>query len=357
MAIYPLDITGVAVSNRITNESVPIVPASSEMTGPAAYILLQYAPFFADNFVISHNGSALVRGQHYDFIGQNIHASKYIGKDLYAGVYFYNKNISGNAICSYNTLGDTWVQNNYQHIASFYNTYYAQQMVNWDRVFGVPYQLPPLIHPEPLDTLKGVDDIVDVLAEIKTAIESSDYSTVIGSISALSSSLLAHSNTSNPHGTSKTDLGLPLVENSAPATAISTLFNGTPQYLRVGTEALWDLIQTGVFQQGLSLTSQNALTTNSIIFKANSFADITMPPGGTTSDFSNLLVLQIRLPDNTAQRTAALSSVKRVQIGFGLAEGSTKSCLLLRVLPASASGSHPWSVIPSWTLIQPNITP
>lgn len=357
MAIFPLDITGTASTNRIPNEIIPIVPASAEITGPAPYVLLQYAPFFADNFSISHNGTPLVRGQHFDFIGQNLHASKYIGKDLFAGVYFFNNNISGNVTCSYNTLGDTWVQNNYQHIASFYNTYYAQQMINWDRVFGVPYQLPPLIHPEPLDSLMGVDDIVAVLEEIKAAVENSSYSTVISSINALAGSLTTHTGQTNPHNTTKANIGLGLVENSPSAGDMANLYNGTPQYLRVGTEALWNLIQAGLFQQGINLTAQDPLTTNAVIFRSNTLADINMPPTGLIEDFSYVYVLQIRAINSSGQRTAALNTVPRIQIGFAVAEAQPNSCLLIRELPGGATGSHPWSVIPSWNLLQSLISP
>lgn len=355
MAIFPLDITGTASTNRIVNEIVPIVPGSGDVTGPAPYVLLQYAPFFT-NIAIDHNGNTMYRGQHYDFIGQNIHASKYIGKELYAGIYFFNPDITGNIRVSYNTLGDTWVQNNYQHIATFFNTYYHQQMVSWDRVFGVPYQLPPIIHPEPLDSLMGMDDIVAKLEEIKSAIEDTDYSTVTNSINALSSSLTNHASLPNPHGTDKSDIGLGNVNNYSTIDAQSHLFSGTQRYVSGGNSVLWGLVQTAVLQQLPSVVSQNPLSTDEAIFTTTTdFAGITMPDGSSSSDLTRLVIIQIRLPDNNAQRGHQLHTVRRLQLGVGLHTDPSKSVILARELPGEVSTTQTWAVIPSWGLLDPLI--
>lgn len=354
MAIFPLDITGSATSNRITNEIIPIVPASEDITGPSAYVLLQYAPAFAQNFVISHNGTPLVRGQHYDFIGQNIHASKYIGKDLYAGVFFFNNNISGNVTVSYNTLGDTWVQNNYQHIATYFNTYFSQQMTNWDKVFGVPYQLPPIVHPEPIDSLKGMDDIVAVLEEIKTAVESTDYTTVQGSIIALSQALVNHVALENPHNATKSNFDLGNVGNYTSLNAPAQSFSGTTRYLTGGTITGWKIIQDALFQHLAALVSTDPLSSNNVLFTTTShYTGIAPPTGLNTSDIVRLVILQIRLPENDAQRTVILPNIRRLQIGFAVCTDATKSFALVRELPPFATGTHNWAVLPSWASLVP----
>jgi len=344
MAIFPLDITGQAVSNRITNEVVTIVPAASNMVGPAAYILVQFAPFFADNFTITHNGSPLTRGQHFDFIVQNIHALKYIGKELYAGVHFFNRAITGNVTISYNTLGDTWVQNNYQHVAQFFNTYYEQQMVNWDRVFGVPYQLPPLAHPEPISSLKGMEDIVDALAAIQAAIEDADSGPLTTALNNLSAGITAHISNPNGHGTTKVHVGLPNIIDAAEATTLAHIFEATTRYLTSGSLDKLTNIQASMFQILSTLSTENPLTTNNPIFKSNSFTGVTLPEGMGIS-VEELVVIQVRLPTTTAQRSNSLSTVPRLQIGYGIIQGSDQGLIVVRKLLNTTM--VPWAVFHS----------
>jgi hypothetical protein len=352
MSTYPLDVTGLAVTNRITNQTIPIVPGDPDITGSAPYILLPYAPFHANNFVITHGSTPLIRGQHYDFIGQHIHALRYIGKELFGGVYFYNRNISGTVTVSYNTIGSVYVQNNYQHMASFFNSYFSQQMVNWDRVFGVPALLPPLNSPTPLSSLKGVDDIVSAIEVLTSAVEDSDSGPLTTAINNLVNSLVTHTNNRNAHGTTKADVGLDLVGNFGVLDSLNNSFTGVGRYMLGGSTGHTRIAQQ-ILAQPMVLTNQDPLTTVEFIFQSSSLADITLPSGSSTGDIEKLIILQIRLPSpgvNTT-RTDSLNLVERLQIGFATTATSSDGFIVIRRLLPGASGSQPWSVLPSWSMI------
>lgn len=355
MAIYDLDITGELAANRITNEQSVISPGSPDLHGQLPYVIPQFAPFF-DNagFELRRNGVPLTKDVDYQFAAQLYAARDMLGKNVYGAIVFLDRNAVGSVAYDYNTIGSDFITNDPQLLAEYFKTLLQQRTVNWDKVYGVPFQLPPIQDQENLADLKGTDDIVDALADIAAAIADADSGPLVAAINALGDALLNHTSQSNPHGIDKSTIGLDQINDWGRLSDLAQLYytavSGAQsrRYLATGNDADWDLVRNAVLQITASATV-NPNTTNNMIFRSSSLANIDLNGLAPSGD---LYVMQIRTDASPTAKAAVLSQAPRLQIGLLVNTGNVNMPhIMFRYIDPNES-MPVWTVAPNWSRLK-----
>lgn len=228
MAIYPLDLTGTATTNKIVNEPVAVVPPAEVQD--AAFFVPSAAPFFRDGFVIktgtSPGAQTLVENSDYIFSHDFIEASIDLETPISGGVILTNRNYTGTLYLTYQTLGGDFVQNTIDTVVDLTRRHYHVRTVTWSQVANVPNVFPPAHHEHQINDLVSMSEVVAKLIEIKDAILAAQNNTSPVSIQDVMDLLTAHINSTNAHP--KSAVGLGNVENYRPAT-IQDIIDGTPE--------------------------------------------------------------------------------------------------------------------------------
>ena len=208
--LYPLDTTGSAKSNLITNEHHALTPPAM---ADFHFIVPRCAPFFEKNFKIFDNetGRELVLGVDYALTHRFIDASRSIGRAIYGSVLFYDKERKGSVKLSYQTLGGEWTINESEIIRIIEQKSLNPRVISWEQVAEVPKQFPVIDHDWRIDDMVGAKELVAAVEKIAQRIlETADIRELVRAhIEGLET---------NPHGTTKDDLELDKVENWPPAT-------------------------------------------------------------------------------------------------------------------------------------------
>lgn len=170
---YDLDPSGLLAANKIENETHTIQLPTGEMS---VFIVPDAAPFFRDGLVVElgegASAQALIEGVDYYLGHRFIEASNRIGKDIYGSIVFINRNLSGTInLKKYQTLGGAFTLDDTGVVVDLTESLYALRVVTWDQVLGVPVQLPTIEHQQPLEDLKGWDDVVAELVNLTTAVD------------------------------------------------------------------------------------------------------------------------------------------------------------------------------------------
>lgn len=212
-ASYPLDTTGLAASNKVSRE----MHVLTEVNANAYRILvLDFAPLYQDNFVMISKDSlgvetVLRRDIDYTFTLPYASAIRSIGKMIYGAVALSNTVVQGTLYVTYQTLGGEETADVQKVRELLYEIAYNPRTTSWDVITNKPYQFPPQPHTQPLESLKGTEELIDSIEEVAQAIIDT---------SKESTPYLKHIlNEENPHDTDKEQVGLGLVENYPVATA------------------------------------------------------------------------------------------------------------------------------------------
>jgi hypothetical protein len=205
----PFDRWGTAASNKRVGERQTLTSVAwTEFN----ILIPKYAPYYSESIAndgIIHipSGRRLVRGKDWIEGWYFQSASGEIGLDIHCCIYFYDPTLAGECeIESYQAMGGEW-QINGQLLTQIL----AQKLLNplryyWEQIAELPEIFNPLDHDQDIEDFTKLGSLIDVLREIAVAIGKDDPA------------ILAHiANKNNPHGTNKTHVGLPLVENWRPA--------------------------------------------------------------------------------------------------------------------------------------------
>jgi hypothetical protein len=224
----PLDLTGNAVTNKVTAE-LHLIAA----TGTRAFVTRR-GPFFTRGMVLRNhaNGAELVPNVDYRPVHLFIEASLRTCDEICSVVIILP------------TSSVTEVEVDYQAIGGEYSTSVTaiEQMlesldldnrtVYWGDIIGSPEYFPPTPHPHDIGDVYGFEYLVAVLEQIRRAILLGDQASfdelrqyidaqdnsLRNIITALDASIDEHiSNTNNPHNTTKAQVGLGNVDNFATA--------------------------------------------------------------------------------------------------------------------------------------------
>ena len=180
---YPLDITGVAESNRIVREEQ--VLTDSNFKG-YAYVIPTFAPFYLYDIIVEHineDGSTtlLTEGVDYYPALQYVAATRSIGREIWGGISFTNTSYTGRIYITYQTLGGKWVGDKGYIIESIAERNYNPRICYWDDVTNVQEIFPVINHEQEYDTIYGQDKVIEAIDKVCNAIgnNSKDTSTVL----------------------------------------------------------------------------------------------------------------------------------------------------------------------------------
>lgn len=208
---YPLDTTGLATSNLITDE----IHTLTELNASAYRILIPtFAPFYLDNFVLKHvddQGAITIlnEGVDYFFCLNYMAASVSIGKMLYGGISINSNLVNGLIKITYQTLGGEWTADPNYVLAVLAEKVYNPRLTVWDLVTNKPNQFPPVNHDLSMDYVYGHQDLITAVDNLSVAIANGPNP---------SNGFVVHLiDENNPHNVTKAQVGLANVDNTSDA--------------------------------------------------------------------------------------------------------------------------------------------
>jgi hypothetical protein len=206
---YPFDPTGAANTNLVTGERQILTPPN---WGQFYFILPLATPFFANsNFqaVLQPSGKVLQEGVDFVYCYRFYDATVQCAYPVYGGLYFMDMTLSGVIELQYQTLGGDWTLDSAEIATVLANQLLNPIITTWEEVVNVPYQFPPIAHQWDIIDMVGASDIVNVLNQMVTALQSTN-----------NSALAAHlADFNNPHRVTAAQVGLGNVVNYGVAVA------------------------------------------------------------------------------------------------------------------------------------------
>lgn len=228
---YPLDLTGLSPDNLVTNES-HIAPRER-----ARGFAPKYGAFFTKSIRIIHvgTGQPLAAGRDYICLHLYEKATRATGQEVCAAVLITNDAMDGEFLITYQVLGGEFSGNVEVIEDLLAQLALDNRPVKWGDILGLPNAFPPSEHLHDIDDLYGFEYMVDALERIRAAILLGDYHDhdeirqrienlklfLEEQDQQLQSQIDAHlKDASNPHKTTKAQVGLGNVDNFLTATQV-----------------------------------------------------------------------------------------------------------------------------------------
>lgn len=199
---YPFDPTGIATTNAVANERHVLSPPAWK---DFYFIVPKFAPYFRDSLRVIHrpSGKLLVEGKDYHCTHYFHAASHGVARRVYGSITMLDKTLIGVLEINYQTIGGDWVLDASADLTRLTDTLTNPRITTWEEVVDVPYQFPPIDHQWNLEDLKGMEAILPILEEMTEAIRDSS-----------GTGFAVHINDkNNPHVVTKAQVGLDQVQN------------------------------------------------------------------------------------------------------------------------------------------------
>lgn len=168
---YPLDLSGVASTNLVTNE---LHSVSGSKFHQQYFIVPNFAPFYVDNFhatiTVNNDTRDLVEDVDFSFALQDVTGTRTTGKLMYGGLVLHNLSLNGIVSIDYQTIGGNHVADRLTVLTSLADKAYNPRTTIFNILEGVPQQFPPVPHYQDYDTFYGQEELVNALGEIRDAI-------------------------------------------------------------------------------------------------------------------------------------------------------------------------------------------
>lgn len=200
--VYPFDPTGSLTSNVIPNERHVLSGVTDREFN---FIVPKFAPFFRNNLRIRHLGLGrdLVEGVDYHLTHWFHAASHGVGRPVYGSITFIDRSLTGVVELRYQTIGGDWVYDEGTVLELMANRLMNPRITTWEQVVDLPFQFPVIDHEWDLDDLTGAKEVVEKLEGITAAINAANDANGTSHVG----------DTNNPHRVTKLQVGLGLVEN------------------------------------------------------------------------------------------------------------------------------------------------
>lgn len=200
--VYPFDPTGSLTSNVIPNERHVLSGVTDREFN---FIVPKFAPFFRNNLRIRHLGLGrdLVEGVDYHLTHWFHAASHGVGRPVYGSITFIDRSLTGVVELRYQTIGGDWVYDEGTILELMANRLMNPRITTWEQVVDLPFQFPVIDHEWNLDDMTGAKEIVQKLNEITAAINAANDANGQSHVG----------DTNNPHNVTKAQVGLGVVEN------------------------------------------------------------------------------------------------------------------------------------------------
>jgi hypothetical protein len=171
---YPLDTSGRAITNLITNELHTVSEANFR---DYFFIVPNFAPFYINGFILKYhlNGEEriLTEGIDYSFALPYIAGTRSVGIPLYGAITLNNLNIAGILETTYQCLGGQWVANRLYVLQYLAEKAYNPRTTIWDTVTDKPAIFPPTPHYQDYATFYGQEEFVAAIGRVADAIAAS----------------------------------------------------------------------------------------------------------------------------------------------------------------------------------------
>lgn len=167
---YALDLVGNNPANYITNEIHTFTVGEARVFVPSG------GPFYRIDFEIRNNvtNAILVPNVDYKIVHPVVQAVLMSGKNVNAGIYVHNTNISSVRI-NYRIIGGNFADTADNIRQLFLNNPPTNPtLIPWDHVFGAPPQMPPVEHLHDMMDTYGYGNLISVLEQLRVAVLSGD---------------------------------------------------------------------------------------------------------------------------------------------------------------------------------------
>lgn len=170
--VYPLDITGSALTNHVVGE-VHVITTSAER-----FIVPVGGPFYTVTAIVRNNitNAVLLPNTQYKILHHIPEASQDSGKNVCGVVYITDTTIPSVRL-EYQVVGGQ-----YQNMAPLIAQLIADHPldpnspndIGWGQIFGMPDQYPPTAHIHPANQFLGYTDLVTALENLRVAVANGD---------------------------------------------------------------------------------------------------------------------------------------------------------------------------------------
>lgn len=221
---YPIDPTGVNPNNLITGEEHDLG------SGLNRAIVPEYSAYYSESLVVTvaDRVDPLVPYQHYIAVQLHADATAALNREVCMAVVIIDQNIVGKVSLQYQTVGGDFSVSVDALRQAIEDEDLDERTVSWGDVIARPSAFPPAPHLHDIGDLYGFEYVVEALEALRSAILIGDEaiheeirswvryedSLLRARIDENQATLNAHiQDTTNPHQTTKAQVGLGSVEN------------------------------------------------------------------------------------------------------------------------------------------------
>lgn len=212
---YPLDLTGLLPSNKITREKQTL----TMLNGIRKQILVPtFSPYFGESLVVERRSAStafqtLTHGVDYELAYKYEELSRVTQTPIYGGIVFLKPSLHGTIYLTYQTVGGNLSFDKQKAILELFDDSFNTRKIPWSSVTAKPYNFPVGKHSLNVNSEAiGLSNTVSALDLIKIAVQSLPEA---GDVAALNAHKL---DLNNPHQLTKASIGLGSVQNYPLAT-------------------------------------------------------------------------------------------------------------------------------------------
>ncbi len=172
MATLPLDLTGQATTNKISNEVWTVGPGSMA-------IVPQETPFFTKGLVVQNAaGQILAPVQQYMALDLNQAATAQSGQDVCGAILITDPTQVGQITITYQAIGGQYSGSNSTIAAALATLPLVAGQVQWGQIVNPPATYAPTDHTQDASTIYGLDEVVYGIEGIRQAVLLGDQNAV-----------------------------------------------------------------------------------------------------------------------------------------------------------------------------------
>lgn len=225
---YPLDGTGLDPNNKVVGEIHVLPNRTVRALAPG------YGAFFAESIIVRDvaTGLTLTKDVQYSCTEMLTFVTGRYGKEIDGIILIKDQTVSNQVEIDYQVLGGEYSTNSDAIITMLNSAGLDDRPVAWGDIIGKPDAFTPAFHYHDIGDIYGFEYVVHSVERVRDAILIGDdashdqiyryidatFAQLDAHITTVDNNLSAHvGNTSNPHSTTKTQVGLGNVDNFATA--------------------------------------------------------------------------------------------------------------------------------------------
>lgn len=204
---YPLDRTGTATTNKVTETRT----LNNKSRNGFNFIVPKAAPFFRDGlkvYLASNTTTPLVEGKDYILTHHFLEGSRETGLEIYGGILFNDKTLTGSVKLTLQTLGGQYTLPTVNTVEAITRSLHNVLFCTWSEVVNLPQGFSPIDHVHDSADAVGFEAVNQTLERMIVAILANAPSDGSGSgVQGVVAALSAHLNSLNAHDKAAVGLG------------------------------------------------------------------------------------------------------------------------------------------------------